>query len=144
MEKLLKREATSTDIPFLLALRRQTMEQHLIASGASVSEQAHLARVMHKFECAQILTLDGMPVGLLKLDQSGSRWEIVQLQLSPSLHGKGAGRAILEHIIAQADAAGVTLELGVLKQNPAKRLYERLGFVVIGQDAQEFFMQRTG
>ena len=39
-----------------------------------------------------------------------------------------------------ADRAGVTLGLSVLKANPAKRLYEQLGFSVVGEDAHEFHM----
>lgn len=143
MEQLYKRKATSADVPFLLTLRRETMEQHLAASGADISEDAHEARVMYQFECAQILTLKNTPVGLLKLRQSPEEWEIIQIQLSPMLHGKGFGRVILEQIIAEALTAGVSLKLSVLKENPAKRLYERLGFAVVGEDAHEFYMRRA-
>jgi ribosomal protein S18 acetylase RimI-like enzyme len=42
---------------------------------------------------------------------------------------------------AQADALPVMLK--VLKGNPAKRLYDRLGFEIIGEDEKEFHMRRA-
>ena len=98
---------------------------------------------MHQFEFAEILMSHGQPVGLLKLRQSPTEWEIIQIQLSPALQGKGLGRSILDSIVSEADAARVPLKLSVLKANPAMRLYERLGFKVIGEDAHEFHMWRA-
>ena len=37
---------------------------------------------------------------------------------------------------------GKNIELTVLKDNPAKNLYERLGFIITGEDEHEYFMQR--
>ncbi len=143
LKKIETRNATASDIPFLLALRQETMEPHLVASGAGMSAVSHEARVMHLFEYAEILMLHGKPVGLVKLRKSPTEWEIVQFQLSPALHGKGVGRFILSGIISKAEAAGVLLKLSVLRSNPAIRLYKRLGFSVVGEDALEFYMQRA-
>ncbi|RZA29395.1 MAG: N-acetyltransferase [Lysobacteraceae bacterium] len=138
-----RRQATESDIPFLLALRRETMDGHLAASGADCSEQAHLARVMHHFDCAEVLTHEGSPVGLLKLRREAEAWEIVQIQLGHRLQGHGIGRALLEEVLADAAIAGVEVRLSVLKANPARRLYERLGFRTVGEDAHEYFMRRA-
>lgn len=138
-----RRKARDSDIPFLLALRQETMQAHLAASGASTSSEHHRARVMHAFEYAEILLLDGAPAGLLKLRRGPGAWEIIQLQLAPALQGKGVGRQLLEYIISEASAAGAGLRLSVLKANPARRLYERLGFTVVGEDDHEFHMQRA-
>ena len=98
---------------------------------------------MHQFEFAEILLLHGQPVGLLKLRQSPTEWEIIQIQLSPTQQGNGIGRWILDGIVSDAAAAGVPIRLSVLKANPAMRLYERLGFKVVGEDADEFHMWRA-
>lgn len=138
-----RRPATEADIPFLLALRRDTMDVHLRADGASTSDEAHLARLMHRFDCAEVLLRGDEPVGLLKLQQQPGAWHIVQLQLIPRWHGKGIGRSLLEGVIGDASRAHADLTLSVLKANPARRLYERLGFVVTGEDAREYFMRRS-
>ena len=60
------------------------------------------------------------------------RGEIKSMRAAPTYRGKGAGRAILEHLIAEArarDYAWVGLETGRPEPfEPAKRLYEAHGF----------------
>lgn len=142
--QLERRPATEADIPFLLSLRRETMDGHLVASGAGISDEAHHARVLHHFDCAEVLTHDGNAVGLLKVDRQAGVWSIVQIQLGSQLQGQGIGRALLEGVIAEAAAAGAGVTLGVLKANPARKLYESLGFAITGEDAHEYQMHRAG
>ena len=136
------RAATQDDIPFLLALRQQTMDMHLLASGVDISGGYHLERVTYRLDCAQILMESGLPVGLLKVDRGPNEWEILQIQLVPGRQGTGAGRLILENVINEAISARVAVRLGVLKANPARRLYARLGFKMVGATTHEYLMQR--
>jgi ribosomal protein S18 acetylase RimI-like enzyme len=137
-----RRPATEVDIPFLLALRRKTMDPHLSASGASTSESDHRSRLMYRFECAEVLQQNGLPVGLLKVARDGSEWQIIQIQLVPELQGKGLGAELLADIVSEAVAAEATLSLTVLKANPARVLYERFGFVVVGESEYQYNMHR--
>ncbi len=137
------RPATREDIPFLIDLRRQTMEAHLLASGVEVSDEYHLERVTYRLECALILMDQGVPVGLLKVERGPSEWEILQIQLAPAMQGKGRGRLILENMIKESATAGADLRLNVLTANPAKHLYDRLGFRMVGQNAHEYIMVRS-
>lgn len=137
---LTRRPATAADVPFLLELRRLTMDAHLAAAGLSLSDANHLQRVEVDFDAARVLEQDGRPVGLLKLARRGLEWELVQIQLAPALQGGGHGRALLEELIAEARQAGATVRLSVLKVNPARRLYERLGFVVETENEHSFGM----
>ena len=139
--KLARSTATEADIPFLLALRRATMDDYLRASGADASEAAHRERLLYRFDCAEVLLMNDEPVGLLKVDHGDSEWKVIQIQLSPAVQGQGIGRQVLEGVIADARKAGVDVVLSVLKANPARSLYERLGFVVEDEDAHEFFMR---
>lgn len=135
-----RRPATDADIPFLLALRRETMQAHLVAGGLDCSDAQHLERLMQHFDCAEVVCSPDEPVGLLKIRRAPPDWEILQFQLSPRLQGQGAGRLLLEQVIIEASGAGAGLKLGVLKANPAQRLYERLGFKIVGEDAHEYCM----
>lgn len=135
------RPATAQDLPFLMQLRLQTMQAYLLAAGVDLNEAEHLARIQHRFELAQILMLDDTPAGLVKLAREPAAWELLQVQIAPSLQGRGLGRALIEALIDQSREARVPLRLHVLKQNPARHLYERLGFEHIGEDALEYEMQ---
>jgi ribosomal protein S18 acetylase RimI-like enzyme len=138
------RAATRADVPFLIELRRQTMTVHQLASGAVSSEDELTSRVLARFECAQIVLISGEPSGLLKTVRDGLQWEIMQVQLIPALHGKGIGTLLLQRIIEDARKAGATLRLNVLKANPARRLYERLGFIVTAEREHAYTMQLDG
>lgn len=136
------RAATDADLPFLLALRQESMGPHLARAGLHGTDEDFMARVMHRFDCAEIILADGKPVGLLKLQREPGTWHLHQLQLAGNVRGQGLGHRLLEQILAEADRASVPVTLSVLKANPARRLYERLGFVAIGEDAIEIHMSR--
>ena len=138
-----RRPATEADIPFLLSLRRETMDVHLAASGESTTDESHVARVMYYFDCSEVLLRNGEPVGLFKVRRLPGEWEIVQIQLIGRLQGQGLGRALLEEVLAEAAARHVDIKLSVLKANPARHLYARLGFELVGEDAHEYFMRRA-
>ncbi|WP_291134589.1 GNAT family N-acetyltransferase [Erythrobacter sp.] len=70
-------------------------------------------------------------VGALK-ELGEGRGELKSMRAAPDYRGKGAGRALLEHLIAEARARGLTwlgLETGrTAPFEPALRLYESHGF----------------
>jgi ribosomal protein S18 acetylase RimI-like enzyme len=135
------RPAVEADIPFLLELRDTTMTQHFAASGELVTPRAHRERVLYRYENAQVIERDGAPAGLFKVTRDGGAWQLVQIQLSPALQGKGIGQALIRELIAEARAAGASLTLRVLHQNPARHLYERLGFRVFEVGTHDFGMR---
>ena len=140
METLRFRAASEEDVPFLIELRRATMARHETASGVVRSPDQSLQRVLASFEVAQIIERDGRPVGLLKVLRDGPEWELLQVQLEPTAQGAGIGSQIIRSLVAEAKSAGAKLRLGVLKANPARRLYERLGFVVVGEKEHSYEM----
>jgi GrpB-like predicted nucleotidyltransferase (UPF0157 family)/GNAT superfamily N-acetyltransferase len=143
MYELTRRKATPEDLPFLVKLRHETMSPHLAASGVDQSEEEHLRRVLVNFESADILIQGSEPAGLLKVVRDTEIWELVQVQLRPSLQGQGFGTKLLKELVSEAQAANAHLRLSVLKANPARRLYERMGFVVVAEQANAFEMQRA-
>jgi ribosomal protein S18 acetylase RimI-like enzyme len=50
---------------------------------------------------------------------------------------------VLSRILAAAAAKGKPVELSVLKNNPARRLYDRLGFAVVTEDEMKYYMRRS-
>ncbi|MET0489743.1 MAG: GNAT family N-acetyltransferase [Acidimicrobiales bacterium] len=65
-------------------------------------------------------------------EYDGGPW-ITDLFVDPSAQGHGVGRALLGHALTQLTASGRDrLGLAVTAGNPARRLYEALGFVEQG------------
>ena len=76
-----------------------------------------------------IVTVDGERAGVLCVDR-GAEIRIVEIALVPERRGRGAGTALLRAVLAEADAAGKRVTVHVEALNPARRLYDRLGFTV--------------
>ncbi|MEN3610920.1 GNAT family N-acetyltransferase [Plantactinospora sp. ZYX-F-223] len=54
---------------------------------------------------------------------------ILNIAVAPHAQGSGLGRALLTHALRGTHAAGLpTLDLSVVDQNPARRLYDKAGF----------------
>ncbi|OZI75067.1 GNAT family N-acetyltransferase [Bordetella genomosp. 12] len=136
------RPAVEADLPFLLALRCRTMEPHLRQDGIDFDDAAHLRRIRHHWEDARIVLVQGAPVGLLKVHRDQHGWYVHQIQVEPRCQGQGLGARLLRGVLERADRGGETVRLSVLRSNPARRLYERLGFEICEDSGQEFLMRR--
>jgi ribosomal protein S18 acetylase RimI-like enzyme len=80
-----------------------------------------------------IVEESGTPVGRLYLDRKPDGFLIIDIGFLPHRRGAGLGEALLRHVHGRAADAGASrVWLHVLEGNPsARRLYERLGFVLI-------------
>jgi ribosomal protein S18 acetylase RimI-like enzyme len=134
------RPATGADLPFLVALRLGTMTPQFARQGIVLSAEEHRLRAEFRLDAARIIELDGMPIGVVKVLQEGATWTIEQFQIAPAQQGGGLGADVLRTVIAEARAAGALLRLSVLKQNPAARLYARLGFRTLAESANSYKM----
>jgi len=83
---------------------------------------------------------DGTPVGRYLLQKTQQFWRIVDLAILPEFRGRGIGTRLLEQLARQAATEGLAFTLRVEKDNPAIRLYVRLGFQVIGEDQISYEM----
>ncbi|KVV47396.1 GCN5 family acetyltransferase [Burkholderia territorii] len=133
MPAIRQRPASNSDVPFLLMLRRLTMTEHLQRVGAPIDDETHHRRIATNFDDAVILCDGADPVGLLKVTRAPDEWHVHQIQILPSHQGQGIGESVLRALLAEAARVPVPVSLGVLHGNPARRLYERLGFVVTSE-----------
>ena len=82
----------------------------------------------------RVIEVDAATVGLLEVARGPDTIEVVNLELAPEFQGARLGTAILVGIQQEAADRGVDMALQVLKVNPARRLYERLGFTRFGDN----------
>jgi ribosomal protein S18 acetylase RimI-like enzyme len=80
-----------------------------------------------------LLDEDGQPAGRLLLDRQPDRWRIVDIAVLAARRGQGLGTEVVRQCQQRAASAGARLELQVRPENPARRLYERLGFRVASE-----------
>jgi ribosomal protein S18 acetylase RimI-like enzyme len=147
------RPVTPADEPFLLRVYAGTRAEELAAvpwtgeqKDAFVAHQfaaqsAHYAQHYSGLS-ADVILVDGRPAGRLLV----ARWEreirIVDIALLPEFRGAGTGSRLLDRLIAEADAVGKLLSIHVERQNPAMRLYERLGFRPVAEEGVYLRLER--
>ncbi len=78
-----------------------------------------------------IMELDGEPIGRLYVDRRKGEIRVIDIALLPAYRGRGIGGALMQELLDEAAAAGKKVSIHVEQYNPAKRLYERLGFTPI-------------
>lgn len=135
------RPALESDVPFLLALRLAAMAAHLRAAGVELTAAETEQRVRADFDAAHVVELHGERIGLLKLARAPGEWRLLQVQLLPRHQRQGIGSHLIGQVLQQARAQRTAVTLSVLSVNPARRLYERLGFEVESMSEHGYAMR---
>ncbi|TNE61138.1 MAG: GNAT family N-acetyltransferase [Alphaproteobacteria bacterium] len=142
------------DLPFLRALFASTRAQEMaFLPWTDAQKQAFLHQqfdAQHRSYAAyrkprperMIVELAGSPVGRLYLHAPAGEIHIVDISLMPAVRGQGLGGLLLRGVIERAECEGRAVYLQVDEVNPARRLYERLGFRITGTNDFRLCMQR--
>jgi GNAT superfamily N-acetyltransferase len=135
------RQATQADYNFLYNLFRATMKDYVAQTwGWDEAIQPGMFKDRFDPEHSQIVVVDGRDVGVLSMERRDDVLFIGNIQIMPEQQGHGLGTAIIKTILTQASREGIPVNLQVLKVNPARHLYERLGFVVTGETTTHYLM----
>jgi ribosomal protein S18 acetylase RimI-like enzyme len=89
-----------------------------------------------------LVEVDGEPAGRLYVHRGRSDIRIMDIALVPAYRGRGIGTTLLRGLIAEAERSGRKLSIHVETNNPARRLYERLGFRPAGEHGVYVLMER--
>lgn len=92
----------------------------------------------------QLITYQGRAIGRFytNKDLGHNRWHIIDITLAIEFRGMGIGSYILQHWIRQARDTSVIVSLYVDSLNPARHLYERLGFKIVKSEGRYFYMEK--
>jgi ribosomal protein S18 acetylase RimI-like enzyme len=140
------RPAQAEDEPFLLAMLFYAAHMHDEpgATHAQILERPALARYVVAFGGAGDLGviaeggLGAAWVRLLRGEGRGYGWvddETPELAIAvaPEAVGRGVGTAMMRELLARARGQFPGVSLSVRRDNPARRLYARLGFVPVAE-----------
>lgn len=138
------RPAAEDDFNFLWQLHRNSL-------GPSITriwgwdETWQLDYFQERFDPStrQIILYEGEKAGSLGVEWQEGALYIYYIAIVVEYQGRGIGTAIIEELIHQAGERGLPVTLSVLKGNPAKVLYERLGFVVTKEEDIRYWMARS-
>ncbi|MFI5807924.1 GNAT family N-acetyltransferase [Streptomyces sp. NPDC051561] len=136
--------ATPTDIDRIAELRAQVMRPDLERLGVYDP-----IRVRQRFrdsytpEHTQLIEVAGTFAGcvVLRPEADTCRW-LESFYVDPAHQGRGLGTAVLNALLAHSDRENFPVRLQVLQGSPARRLYERHGFVLEHEDPVDAFLIR--
>ncbi len=147
------RRATGEDAPFVASLYASTRAGEVAAFGwpaemaRAFLDQQHRAQD-HHYRAAYpdaewlIVEQEGRPIGRLYVEERAQSLHLIDISLVAERRGSGAGGALLADLIDHSGALGKAVSLQVEKVNPARRLYERLGFRTTADNGPYDWMER--
>ena len=120
------REPELAHVPWDDATRRAFIEHQFTA------QDAHYRR-HYPGATLDVIELDGETAGRLYVHRGARDIRIMDIALLPEFREHGIGSDLLRSLIAEAESSGRTVSIHVEFNNPARRLYERLGFQFAGE-----------
>ncbi|MBN1640361.1 MAG: GNAT family N-acetyltransferase [Anaerolineae bacterium] len=144
MDELTLRPATRADGAFLFDLLKAALGPY-VAQTWGWDEGWQRTYFWSRFapETAQVVVLGGRDVGVLAVEEDENVVTLSQIYLLPEVQGQGIGTALIRTVLERAFVRALPVRLRVLRVNPARRLYERLGFGVIDETETHCVMQAT-
>ncbi len=90
-----------------------------------------------------VILLDGHAIGRLYVHRDEDGINLIDIALLPEHRGAGIGGRLLNDLLSQAAAERKPVRIHVERENPAMRLYTRLGFRKIEDQGVYYFMEWT-
>ena len=145
--------ASAADADFLYRVYASTRHEELAPTGWSAEQQEAFLRQQfaaqdthyrQHYPAARfdIVQAWGERVGRLYVERRADEIRVLDIALFPAFRRRGLGRALLEALVAEADAQGLRMSLHVERNNPALALYRQLGFVPVDEQGVYWAMQR--
>jgi GNAT superfamily N-acetyltransferase len=130
------------DFDFCADLYFSEMARTIRELNLDLAKQAANLRQHWELQQVRIITGDGDDVGWVQSMIEGDALFLGQLFVAPAHQGHGVGTIIVRRLIEEAACERRAVTLGVVKTNPALRLYQRLGFRTTHEDERKFYMRR--
>lgn len=147
------RPFTDDDLPFVAELFASTRREEVAATGWLTEAQEAFLLQQHEAQHSHytihfadadwmILERGGAAIGRLYLREEPDQFHVIDISLVPASRGQGIGGAVMRDVLDLASERGKTVSIHVEKYNPARRLYERLGFATV-EDCGVYDLMRS-
>jgi ribosomal protein S18 acetylase RimI-like enzyme len=136
------RPGTRADMPRLYEIHRAALGPYVeVTWGWDEGFQASEFRRRGKVGKWQVIDVDGQIAGFIEVDEQSDRIVLNTIELAPEYQGRGMGTKLVSELLSRARKRHLPVQLRVLKCNPARALYERLGFRVAGETETHILMR---
>ena len=133
------------DMEFLYSLYRSNRLDEMARIGWGEAEQeAFLRQQFHAQHTHyhqhylgahfDVIEREGEPIGRLYVHRTEGQIGLMEITLRPEWRNRGIGGGLTRELLQEAAQQEKSVVLYVEPENPAKRLYERLGFVDVAPE----------
>ena len=137
------RPAQAADLAFCRRITHDTM-RWIVERLWGWDEAQQVKKFAQKWNVdeVRIITVATEDAGWLQTAPVEDAVFLKQIYLDRPFQRQGIGTRVMQIVIDEAQRDGKAVTLGVVKINPARHLYERLGFRTSHEDEYKFYMRR--
>jgi ribosomal protein S18 acetylase RimI-like enzyme len=137
------RPAAVEDREYLWWLHRETMRDYVDKTWGW-DEAFQRGKFEENFDPLPLLILqkDSEPIGYISVRRPGDEIFLAAIEIAPAQQNQGIVSQLINELLDEADRSHLPVKLRVLKVNPARRLYDRLGFQCTGETPAHYLMRR--
>ena len=140
--KYFLRNVSDADYDFLYRLKVACLKEYVAAIwGWDEPKQKRIFNANFDPEASQIVVAFGRDVGQFSADIRQDEIFLSGLYLLPAYQNQGLGGQIVRDLLVFARERQRPVRLQVLVTNPARRLYQRLGFKVTSKNDTHYVMR---
>ncbi|MBA2736054.1 MAG: GNAT family N-acetyltransferase [Pyrinomonadaceae bacterium] len=134
------RQITNNDLEFLWKLHNLALKDY-VAQTWDWDEDWQRLDFTEKFNPAdgKIIVGGGVDAGFWRTIERETETLLVSIRILPEFQNRGIGTKIIKNLLNESKNP---VRLQVLKVNPARRLYEKLGFEIFDETETHFKMIR--
>lgn len=144
LPRLTLRPASPDDLKSVFGVTKAAMGPYVKTTWGTWDDAVQGDRVAETFSVCthQLIYIGNDLAGVLAVKLHADHLQLVRIFLLPAFQRRGLGTMLVKQVVERADKEGLPVCLRVLRVNPAKSLYERLGFAVTHEEPERFFMER--
>lgn len=132
------RQISDDDFPFMWRLHNEALRDYVEKTwGWDEQRQREFVAEIVEEKAGDVVVVDGADAGVWFLIESETDVLINSIRLLPEFQRRGVGTRLITELL---DRSQKPVRLQVLKVNPARRLYERLGFELSGETDTHYKM----
>ena len=139
------KNGNQNEIQFIYNLKKEVYQKYVEKIYGEWNEE-NQKKLFYKFmkensKNIELICLKGEIVGFYNgKDKDDNTFEIGNICIKPEYQNKGIGTAVLKEILFENKSKGITLQC--FKENPAIKLYKRMGFDKIDENSTHVKMKK--
>jgi ribosomal protein S18 acetylase RimI-like enzyme len=148
------RAVVDADVPFLALVYASTRADELAPVPWSAEQKAAFLDMQFRAQHSHyrrhhagadwlVIQRAGEPAGRLYIERRDDEHSIIDIAFLSQHRGLGLGTALMQDLLDEAGACAKPVTIYVEKNNPAMRLYHRLGFALVADHGVYDFMRWT-